>query len=77
MTEKDNNNGENESELVAEVAAPPEPLFQRYDFNAMPGVALIVPDGTPPADLIRIAGKVGTEIGLMVMHRAVNAVLGM
>lgn len=56
---------------------PPEMLFQRHDFKNIPGVALIVPDGTPPADLIRIAGQMQVEIGLMVMRRAMDAVLGM
>lgn len=52
---------------------PPEMLFQRHDFRNIPGVSLIVPDGTAPADLIRIAGQVQIEVGLMVMRRVTNA----
>jgi len=55
---------------------PPQQLFQKFDFNAMPGVSLIVPDGTPPAELIRISATVCEEIGLMVMRKVTAALLG-
>lgn len=62
---------------VEETPPPaPEPLFQQYGFKNMPGVALIVPDQTPPAELIRIAATVCEEIGLMVLRKVTNALLG-
>ena len=66
-----------ESKPVDESTPPPapEPQFTRYGFNAMPGVALIVPDQTPPAELIRIAAKVVEEISLMVLRKTMAALL--
>ncbi len=68
-----------ESKPVDESTPPPPPemLFKRLEFHNIPGVALIVPDATPLADLIRISGKVQVEIGLMVMRQAMDAVMGL
>ena len=55
---------------------PPAPLFTRYGFNALPGVALIVPDQTPPAELIRVAATVSEQISLMALRKTAAALLG-
>jgi len=59
-------------------APPPAPqqLFTHYGFKNMPGVNLVVPDGTPPAELIRIAASVVEEISLMVLRKTAAALLG-
>jgi len=66
-----------EEKTVDESIPPPapEPQFTRYGFNALPGVALIVPDQTPPAELIRIAATVVEEISLMVLRKTAAALL--
>lgn len=69
-----------EQKPIDETATPPppapEPTFTRYGFKNMPGVALIVPDQTPPAELIRIAASVVEEISLMVLRKTAAALLG-
>lgn len=55
--------------------APPQQFFQRHEFNNMPGVALIVPDGTPPAEMIRIAATVCEEISLLMLRKTNNALM--
>lgn len=54
---------------------PPQQFFQRHEFNNMPGVVLIVPSGTPPAEMIRIAATVCEEISLLVLRKTNNALM--
>lgn len=76
--ERDHKTDKAMEEVSTEEASPPapEPLFQQYGFKNMPGVALIVPDQTPPAELIRIAATVVEEISLMVLRKTAAALLG-
>lgn len=90
MAEKDNNKYETEmlpeplpveeepvDETVSPPAppAPPEQTFTRYEFGTMPGVILIVPDNTPPAEMIRIGATVAEEIGLLMLRKTNNALM--
>jgi hypothetical protein len=64
-----------ETKPVDESPVPPAPMFTQHTFKNMPGVALIVPDQTPPAELIRIAATVVEEISLMVLRKTMAALL--
>lgn len=55
----------------------PEPLFKRYEFKDLPGVALIVPDLTAPCDLIHIASSVAEQISHMTLNGMVRTLLAM
>lgn len=54
---------------------PPEAVFTRYDFHKLPGVSLIVPDGTAPVELIRIASAVAEEMSLLTMRKVVGQLI--
>lgn len=74
----DSNPPPTEEKPVDESTPPPpapEPTFTRYGFKNMPGVTLIVPDQTPPAELIRIAATVVEEIALLVLRKTAAALL--
>ena len=53
----------------------PKALFMRYDFHNLPGVALIVPEGMTPIELIRISAAVAEEMSLLAMRDTVQALL--